>query len=171
MGVSCGLLLWMSLRKANKLAFGLIQEKVLSVVVSTAPRVDGDKVAQLTSANQDLSPLYNEVRNKLREVQDANGEGAQPISFMYLIRPLENGDWEYIVDAEEKGKDRSALGDIVEFENELENRLWGRLASTKSTHAIPSAPGFLHSPPSRIQREIPSPSSEPISSPIGSKCF
>ncbi|MEC5125958.1 adenylate/guanylate cyclase domain-containing protein [Verrucomicrobiales bacterium BCK34] len=119
-GVSCGLLLWMSLRKANRLAFGLIQEKVLSVVVSTAPRVDGDKVAQLTSPDQDLSPLYIEVRDKLREVRDANGEGALPIRFIYLIRPLDNGDWEYIVDAEEKGEERSSLGDLVEFQSELE---------------------------------------------------
>lgn len=110
----------MSLRKANRLAFGLIQEKVLSVVVSTAPRVDGDKVAELTSADQDLSPLYNEVRDKLREVRDANGEGALPIRFMYLMRPIENGEWEYVVDAEEKGEDRSAFGDIVEFKSDLD---------------------------------------------------
>ncbi len=110
----------MSLRKSNRLAFGLVQEKVLSIVASTAPRIDGDKVAALTSPEQDLSPLYIEVRDRLREVRDANGEGALPIRFIYLMRPLENGDWEYVVDAEEKGEDRSALGDLVEFESESE---------------------------------------------------
>ena len=60
-GVSCGLLLWMSLRRANLLAFELIQEKVFSVAVSAAPRLDGDKVAQLLRPEQDGSPLYEEV--------------------------------------------------------------------------------------------------------------
>jgi len=110
----------MSLRKANRLAFGLIQEKVLSVVVSTVPRIDAGKLALLTSSHQDLSPLYVEVRDKLREVRDANGEGALPIRFIYLMRPLENGEWEYIVDTEENKEERSALGDRVAFESDIE---------------------------------------------------
>lgn len=119
-GISCGLLLWLSLRKANRLAFELIQEKVYSVAVSTAPRIDGDRVAELTSPDQDGSSEYLTVRDKLRAVRDANGEGALPIRFVYLMRPLEDGTWEYIVDAEEKGDDRSALGDKVHFNSPAE---------------------------------------------------
>lgn len=119
-GISCGLLLWLSLRKANRLAFELIQEKVYSIAVSTAPRIDGDVVAQLTSPEQDGSPAYDEVRDKLRAVRDANSEGALPVRFIYIIRPLENGDWEYVVDAEEDGDDKSYLGDPVEFNFEKE---------------------------------------------------
>lgn len=119
-GLSCGLLLWMSLRKANRLAFELIQEKVYSIAVSTAPRIDGDKVEALTSPEQDGSELYNEIRDALREVRDANDTGALPIRFVYIIRPLENGDWEYVVDAEEKGEDHSPLGEIVEFDQDHE---------------------------------------------------
>lgn len=115
MGVSCGLLLWMSLRKANRLAFELIQEKVFTVAVSTAPRVDAEKVAQLLTPEQDGSPLYLEVAAKLREVRDANNTGALPIRFIYIIRSLPDGSWEYVVDAEERGKDKSHLGDKVEF--------------------------------------------------------
>ena len=114
-GVSCGLLLWMSLRKASRLAFDLIQEKVFTVVVSTAPRVDGDKVAQLLRPEQDGTPLYLEIADKLRETRDANSTGALPIRFVYIIRELPDGRWEYVVDAEESGKDKSHLGDIVEF--------------------------------------------------------
>lgn len=114
-GVSCGLLLWMSLRRANLLAFELIQEKVFSVAVSTAPRLDGDKVAQLLRPEQDGSPLYEEVAAKLREVRDANSSGALPIRFVYIIRQVSDGSWEYVVDAEEKGEDKSLLGDHVEF--------------------------------------------------------
>lgn len=119
-GISCGLLLWLSLRKANRLAFELIQEKVLSVAVSTAPRVDGDKVKQLVSRDQDGSDLYKEVRDELREVRDANDTGALPVRFIYIMRPLANGEWEYVVDAEEEGDDKSYLGDIVEFHFEHE---------------------------------------------------
>lgn len=114
-GVSCGLLLWMSLRKANRLAFELIQEKVFTVAVSTALRIDGDKVAQLRLPEQDGTPVYLEIAEKLREVRDANGSGALPIRFVYIIRPLPDGSWEYVVDAEENGKDKSYLGDKVEF--------------------------------------------------------
>jgi uncharacterized membrane protein YczE len=46
-GVSCDLLLWLSLRKANRLTFELIQEKVYSIAVSTAPQIDGDIVENL----------------------------------------------------------------------------------------------------------------------------
>ena len=49
-GVSCGLLLWLSLRKVNRLTFELIQEKVYSIAVSTAPRIDGDIVENLHHA-------------------------------------------------------------------------------------------------------------------------
>lgn len=119
-GISCGLLLWMSLRKANRLAFELIQEKVYSVAVSTAPILDGDKVQQLTSQDQENSPPYLELRDTLRGVRDANNTGALPVRFIYIIRPLENGDWEFVVDAEEKGDDHSPIGSLVEFDYEHE---------------------------------------------------
>ena len=114
-GVSCGMLLFMSLRKANRLAFELIQEKVLTLVVSTAPRIDGDKVAKLVAADQDGSPLYEEVAAPLRETLTANNTGALPIRFLYLIRPLSDGSWQYVVDAETDPRQKSRLGDAVEF--------------------------------------------------------
>lgn len=119
-GISCGLLLWLSLRKANHLAFELIQEKVLSVAVSAAPRVDGNLVQELVSPEQDGSEAYNQIRDYLREVRDANNTGALPIRFIYIMRPLPSGDWEYVVDAEEDGEDKSYLGDVVEFHFERE---------------------------------------------------
>jgi class 3 adenylate cyclase len=114
-GVSCGLLVFLSLRKANRLAFELIQEKVFTLVVSTAPRIDGDRVAKLVDPSQDASPLYEEVAAPLREVLAANDSGALPVRFLYLIRPLPDGGWEYVVDAETDPKERSRLGDRVEF--------------------------------------------------------
>jgi class 3 adenylate cyclase len=119
-GASCGLLLWMSLRKANHLAFELIQEKVFTLVVSTAPRIKGDKVAGLTHPDQDGSPEYLEVAQKLREVRDANSEGALPIRFVYILRPLPDGTWEYVVDAERSGEDKSMLGDKVDFSSQAD---------------------------------------------------
>ncbi|MCG8601643.1 MAG: adenylate/guanylate cyclase domain-containing protein [Verrucomicrobiales bacterium] len=119
-GVSCGLLLWLSLRKANRLTFELIQEKVLSIAVSTAPTVDGDIVEQLKNRNQDGSPEYNVIRDQLRSVRDANDTGALPVRFIYLMRQLPDGSWEYVVDAEEEGEDKSYLGDPAEFEKEEE---------------------------------------------------
>lgn len=119
-GISCGLLLWLSLRKANRLTFELIQEKVYSIAASTAPRVDGDLVESLKSPDQEGTPEYNLIRDKIRAVRDANSTGALPVRFIYIIRPLEDGTWEYVVDAQEEGDERSYLGDVVEFEKEIE---------------------------------------------------
>ncbi|HRQ91084.1 MAG TPA: hypothetical protein PLA50_20000, partial [Bacteroidia bacterium] len=116
----------MSLRKANRLAFGLIQEKVLTLVVSTAPRIDGDKVARLVDPAQDGSPLYEEVAAPLREVHWANNTGALPIRFLYLVRPLpDGGGWEYVVDTETDAASKSHLGDKVEFHNPSEIPTFG----------------------------------------------
>lgn len=114
-GVSCGLLVFLSLRKANRLAFELIQEKVYTLVASTAPRIDGDKIARLLRPEQDGSPLYEEIATPLREVLAANDSGALPIRFLYLMRPLPDGGWEYVVDAETDPAQKSKLGDPVEF--------------------------------------------------------
>lgn len=124
-GVSCGLLVFLSLRKANRLAFELIQEKVLTLVVSTAPRIDGDKVSRLVEASQDGSPLYEEIAAPLREALVANDTGALPVRFLYLIRPLPDGNWEYVVDAETDPKERSRLGDRVEFNHDGEKPVLG----------------------------------------------
>lgn len=114
-GVSCGLLVFLSLRKANRLAFELIQEKVYTIVASSAPRIDGDKVAQLVDPSQDSLHLYEEVASPLREILGANKTGALPVRFLYIIRPLPDGGWEYVVDAETDPEQRSKLGDLVEF--------------------------------------------------------
>lgn len=105
----------MSLRKANCLAFELIQEKFLTIFVSTAPQLEGDEVSQLLRPKKDGSAACLEIAGKLREVRDANSSGALPIRFVYVIRALADGTWEYDVDAEEAGKDKSHLGDKVEF--------------------------------------------------------
>ncbi|MEM6915033.1 MAG: adenylate/guanylate cyclase domain-containing protein [Verrucomicrobiota bacterium] len=125
-GISCGLLLWLSLRKANHLAFELIQEKVYSIAVSTAPMIDGDKVVKLTSPEQEFSPLYNELCDVMRSVRDANDSGALPVRFIYIVRPLENGDWEFVVDAEEPGEDHSPFGSLMEFDYEHEKPVLGQ---------------------------------------------
>lgn len=124
-GVSCGLLVFLSLRKANRLAFELIQEKVLTLVASTAPRIDGDRVEKLLEASQDGSPLYEEVVAPLREVLGANDTGALPVRFLYVIRPLPDGNWEYVVDAETNPEERSSLGDLVEFARDDEKPILG----------------------------------------------
>lgn len=124
-GVSCGLLVFLSLRKANRLAFELIQEKVLTLVVSTAPRVDGGKVSKLVDPSQDGSALYEEVAAPLREILEANGSGALPIRFLYLVRPLPDGNWEYVVDAETDPEEKSRLGDRVEFNHPDEKPVLG----------------------------------------------
>ncbi len=119
-GVSCGMLVFLSLRKANRLTFELIQEKVYSIVVSTAPRVDGDLVATLIEPAQDQSTDYEAVASRLREVLTANSTGALPIRFIYIIRSLPESGWEYVVDAETDPKERSRLGDPVEFNDPRE---------------------------------------------------
>lgn len=133
-GVSCGMLLFMSLRKANRLAFELIQEKVYTLVASTAPRIDGDKVMALAEPAQDRSPAYEEVAAPLREVLAANDTGALPVRFLYVIRPVAGGAWEYVVDAETDPEHRSSLGEAVEFNHADEKPILGE-ARVDQTYA------------------------------------
>lgn len=125
-GVSCGLLLFMSLRKANRLAFELIQEKVYTLVVTTAPRIDGSKIVRLNDPSLDSTHLYEEVAEPMRETLRANNTGALPVRFLYVIRPKPDGSWEYVVDAETDPAERSLLGDPVEFAHPDEMPLLGQ---------------------------------------------
>lgn len=122
---SCGLVVFLSLRKANRLAFELIQEKVLTLVVTTAPRIDGDKVSQLTSPDQDGSSIYEEMAIPLRQVLAVNNSGALPIRFLYIMRPVDGDQWEYVVDAATDVANHSTLGNLVEFDREDEKPTLG----------------------------------------------
>ncbi len=134
---SCGLVVFLSLRKANRLAFELVQEKVLTLVISAAPRISGDTVALLKSPSDDGNAVYEEVAAPLREILAANRQGALPIRFLYIMRPLEGGGWEYVVDAETDAASRSKLGDRVEFSEGDEIPVLG-VAHVDSRYAMDS---------------------------------
>ena len=96
---------------------------MLAVAVSVAPQIDGDAHELLQSPDQDGNADYAGIRDVLRSVRDANQEGDIKVAFVYTIRPVagkgsDEGSlqaWEYVVDAEEEGEDKSAIGDEVEF--------------------------------------------------------
>jgi len=113
--LSGSLLLWFSHRNASDLVFQMIQEKVLAVAVSAAPQIDGDAHATLKAAADQGGEAYSRIEQMLRAVRDASQSGDLKVAFVYTLRPIADGKWEYVVDAEEEGEDKSALGDIVEF--------------------------------------------------------
>lgn len=113
--LSGSLLLWFSHRNASDLVFRMIQEKVLAVAVSAAPQIDGSAHQSLKSAADQDGETYARLKQILREVRDANQSGDLKVTFIYTLRPIADGRWEYVVDAEEKGQDKSSIGDIVEF--------------------------------------------------------
>jgi len=113
--LSGSLLLWFSHRNASDLVFRMIQEKVLAVAVSAAPQIDGSAHDALKGAAEQDSQAYSALERTLREVRDANQTGDLKVVYVYTLRPIAGGNWEYVVDAEEDGPDKSAIGDIVEF--------------------------------------------------------
>ncbi len=120
-GVTCGFLFWLNLQSASKMSFRLIQEKVLAIAVSAAPHVDGDLHETLISSDQNNSPEYRTIRDRLREIRDANQSGDLNVTFIYTIRPTANpGEYIFVVDAEEEGEDKSQIGDEVEYNDGAE---------------------------------------------------
>lgn len=123
--LSCGLLLWLSLRHANSTVFELIREKVYATAVSSALHLDGDLVSSLQNSEQDGSPDYVKISDDLKQLKKDNQFGELPIRFVYIFRPTDDGNWEYVVDAEPEGEDKSYLGDLVEFESESQKPVVG----------------------------------------------
>ncbi len=104
---------------SRALLFRQMQSQVLSIAATAASRIEGDQLKNIRTPEDEGSLDYQLLRDELRAVRDANRRDDVSVRFVYTMRPsdADDGGWIYLVDAEEDGPDRSAVGDPVEFES------------------------------------------------------
>lgn len=103
---------------ARGILYQQIQSTVLSVATTAAATqgLDLDAHERIQQPEDVTGGDYQEIQKTLRTVRDANRKDGLPVRFLYTMRLLENGDWIFVVDAEEKGPNFSKPGDRVKME-------------------------------------------------------
>lgn len=120
--LSNGVLLWLSYQGASALLFQQIQSKVLSIAKTAALMVPAAEHEKLQQPADQQSADYTKLELTLRDVRNANRRDDIFAKFVYTMRPdpARPGHWLYVVDAEEPGAEKSALGDPVDYKSEDE---------------------------------------------------
>mgnify|MGYP001216089071 CR=1 FL=1 len=102
---------------ARDLLFRQIRSTVLSVAATGAVNgIDIDAHERIRTPEDESGEDYAAIRERLRDIREANRRKDIDVRFIYTMRPTEDGGWEYVVDAEEEGADHSRPGDPVVFE-------------------------------------------------------
>ena len=87
-----------------------IRERLNDAVSIAALQIDPARLAKLSVPDDEDSDDYKSLQKQLQQIRD-HGTGMR---FVYTLRKNEMGQYVFIVDAEEKEKDRSPLGEIYE---------------------------------------------------------
>lgn len=98
---------------SRNLLFQEIRSHAMSIVSTGAIEVNGDEHELIRSADDSA---YGPLCTKLRQIRDANRRADVEIRFVYTMRPLGDGRWEFVGDAEEDPAEKSLPGSLVEFE-------------------------------------------------------
>lgn len=85
-----------------------IRERLINSVAIAALQVDAEAHSQLTDPSQEGNPTYLQLKQTLQKIRDAGTN----IEFVYTMRPDEQGNLMFVVDAEESEEDISHLGDL-----------------------------------------------------------
>lgn len=85
-----------------------IRERLKNSVAIAALQVDAEAHSQLTDPSQEGNPTYLQLKQTLQKIRDAGTN----VEFVYTLRPDEQGNLMFIVDAEESEEDISHLGDL-----------------------------------------------------------
>lgn len=104
---------------ARNLVFGLMQSSVLSIAATTASLLDASDHEKIRTSQDETGETYLRVEEQLRKARNANRRPDLYVKFVYTMRPYpENpAKAEFVVDAEERGEDKSHVGDIYKVEN------------------------------------------------------
>lgn len=116
-GFTAALIVVVAAVGARNILFQRIQSQVLTIAATAATQVEADRHERLRTVADEAGPDYAVIRDRLRAIRDANRRADVQVRFVYTMRPRADGRWEYVVDAEEPGPDRSALGDPVETDD------------------------------------------------------
>jgi adenylate cyclase len=106
--------------QSRALLYRQIQSKVLSIAATGAGFISGDLHDEIQNRDDELSTPYKTLQAILRRIRDANRRPDVRVRFVYTMRPADARaqNWVYVVDAEEKDKSKSHVGDPVQFESE-----------------------------------------------------
>lgn len=105
--------------QSRKILFRQIQSQVLSIATTGALQINADLLDQVRTKEDESKETYLTLQGILRGIRDANRRQDTQVRFVYTMRPVPDtpGKWAYIVDAEEETKNKSHVGDPVEFES------------------------------------------------------
>jgi len=104
---------------ARQLVFELMQTNVLSIAATAASMLDADEHEKIKSRDDQSGDTYLRIEEKLRRARNANRRQDIDVKFLYTMRPYpENpAKAQFVVDAEERGEDKSNVGDIYKVDN------------------------------------------------------
>lgn len=87
-----------------------IRDRLRDAASIAALQIDPAMLAKISKSKNEDSDDYKTLQRQLQEIRDHGTD----IRFVYTLQKNEKGEYTFIVDAEEKEKDRSHLGDIYE---------------------------------------------------------
>lgn len=104
---------------ARRLVFGLMQSNVLSIAATTASLVDASEHEKIRTRDDQSGGQYQRIEEQLRNARNANRRQDIHVKFLYTMRPYpENpAKAQFVVDSEERGEDKSNVGDIYKVDN------------------------------------------------------
>ena len=104
---------------ARRLVFGLMQSNVLSIAATTASLVDASEHEKIRTRDDQSGEQYQRIEEQLRKARNANRRQDIHVKFLYTMRPYpENpAKAQFVVDSEERGEDKSNVGDIYKVDN------------------------------------------------------
>jgi len=104
---------------AEKLVFGLMKTSVLSIAATTASLLDASNHEKILTREDQSGEPYLRIEEQLRRVRNANRRQDINVKFVYTMRsyPDNPAKAQFVVDAEERGEDKSNVGDIYKVNN------------------------------------------------------
>jgi len=104
---------------ARKLVFGLMQTNVLSIAATTASLLDASEHEKIRTREDQAGEQYLRVEEKLRKARNANRRQDIYVKFLYTMRPYPENPAvpQFVVDSEERGEDKSNVGDIYKVDD------------------------------------------------------
>jgi adenylate cyclase len=115
------------LYQVRKTIVGDLKSQVIAIAATAASNVDGDLVAQIKNSDDQNQSSYEQVRNYMRKVRDANRNERIHVRFIYTIYPDPSDPKKFLfgIDAEETQGDFSPPGSVdhVATEDDLKEHL------------------------------------------------
>jgi adenylate cyclase len=104
---------------ARKLVFGLMQTNVLSIAATTASLIDTPDHEKILTRDDQSGEQYLRIEQQLRNARNANRRQDIYVKFLYSMRPYPENPAraQFVVDSEERGEDKSNVGDIYKVDD------------------------------------------------------